>query len=161
MKKFFAMLGRAVLVGIFVVVVGVGFVQPATAAIAQAVPSLAPFAQAVNVLPEVVTAFISGFFAFWLTQGVKAILAFTGVDVSGLAAAVTAFVVNLVVDFINGLLATQSPAIQDVIVQILVLLVSLVSMYGIHYTYRALKNPNAPRPFGLKAPQASQAPPKR
>jgi len=115
-----------------------------TSAFAQGpLPVPAPF-----VVPPVFIAFVAGFFAFLGTQGVKAILALTGIDLSGGLAVIVAAVVNVVVDYLGKLIGTQTTDQQALIAQALVLVVSLLAMYGVHYAYRGLKGAS---PFSLNA----------
>lgn len=151
MKNIFKMIGRALVVGAVFVGLTVALIQPVAAQVLHAPIVAVQLLQGGTavVVDPVVTAFVTGFVSFLLTQGVKALVAMTGVDLTGFLAAAVAFVVNIIIDQVNGLLALQSADASTVIVKILVLLVSLASMYGIHYTYRGLKNPSPPKAFGL------------
>lgn len=79
-------------------------------------------------LPEPLQVLIAGFIATLVTEGLKALGAVFGVDLSGKAALVTAAIVTAVVFFLNALLAQIPPEFEPVANAILALLVAI----GVH-----------------------------
>ena len=79
---------------------------------------------------------IKGLLTFLITQGVKAFLALFGKDMSGVTAAVVAVIVGSTVFFIDGVLALVPVEYVDSVGAFLTLLVSLLSAFGIHYSYK-------------------------
>ena len=91
-----------------------------------------------NLPPEIV-AFVTGVVAFAVTQGIKVALNTFGVDLSGYAAAITALLVNIALAFGAGLLAKVPTDLQGFVLQALVLLIGILTTFGSHRVYTALK----------------------
>jgi len=79
---------------------------------------------------------IKALLTYLITQGIKALLALFGKDIEGVAAAVAAVVVGSAVFFIDGMLALVPVEYVDSVGAFLALVVSLLSAFGVHYTYR-------------------------
>ena len=79
---------------------------------------------------------IKGLLTFLITQGAKALVGLFGKDFSGTAAAITAVVIGSILFFVDGLLALVPVEYQDSVGAVLALIVSLLSAFGVHYTYK-------------------------
>ena len=79
---------------------------------------------------------IKGLLTFLITQGAKALVGLFGKDFSGVAAAITAVVIGSILFFVDGLLALVPVEYQDSVGAVLALIVSLLSAFGVHYTYK-------------------------
>jgi len=79
---------------------------------------------------------IKALLTYLITQGVKALLALFGKDMAGVAAAVAAVVIGAIIFFIDGVLALVPVEYVDSVSAFLALVVSLLSAFGIHYTYQ-------------------------
>ena len=79
---------------------------------------------------------IKALLTYLITQGIKALLALFGKDMAGVAAAVAAVAVGAIVFFIDGMLALVPVEYVDSVGAFLALVVSLLSAFGIHYSYK-------------------------
>jgi len=79
---------------------------------------------------------IKAFLTFAITQGIKAVLALFGKDMSGMTSAVAAVVVGSILFFIEGVLALVPAEYADSVSAFLALVVALLSAFGIHYVYK-------------------------
>ena len=79
---------------------------------------------------------IKALLTYLITQGAKALLVLFGKDFSGFASAITAVVIGSVLFFADGILALIPVEYQDTVGAALALIVSLLSAFGIHYTYK-------------------------
>ena len=79
---------------------------------------------------------IKALLTYLITQGIKALLALFGKDIEGVAAAVAAVVIGAIIFFIDGVLALVPVEYVDSVSAFLALVVSLLSAFGIHYSYR-------------------------
>ena len=79
---------------------------------------------------------IKGLLTFLITQGFKAFLGLFGKDMSGKVAAIAAVIVGAAIFFIDGMLAQVPVEYVDSVSAGLALVVSLLSAFGIHYTYQ-------------------------
>lgn len=83
-------------------------------------------------LPDELKVIIASFITLLVTEGLKALGALFSLDLSGRVAAVTAAIVAAVVFFADALLAKIPPEFEGVANSILLLLVSILSAYGLH-----------------------------
>ena len=83
-------------------------------------------------LPEELKAILAGFVAVAVTEGLKALGALFGIDLSGKVAAVTAAVVSVIVFFADAFLARIPAEYEGVANAVLMLLVTILSGYGLH-----------------------------
>jgi hypothetical protein len=83
-------------------------------------------------MPEDLKAILAGFIGMLVTEGLKALGDLLHIDLSGNAAAVTAAIVTAIVFFADVLLAKIPPEFEGVTNSILLLLVAILSAYGIH-----------------------------
>ena len=81
---------------------------------------------------------IKALLTYLITQGIKALLALFGKDIEGVAAAIAAVAVGAIVFFIDGMLALVPVEYIDSVSAFLALIVSLLSAFGIHYSYKNL-----------------------
>ena len=81
---------------------------------------------------------IKALLTYLITQGIKALLALFGKDIEGVAAAIAAVAVGSIVFFIDGMLALVPVEYIDSVSAFLALIVSLLSAFGIHYSYKNL-----------------------
>ena len=79
---------------------------------------------------------IKALLTYLITQGAKALLGLFDKDFSGAAAAITAVVIGSILFFLDGILALVPAEYQDAVGAALALIVSLLSAFGIHYTYK-------------------------
>jgi len=79
---------------------------------------------------------IKALLTYLITQGIKALLALFGKDMAGVAAAVAAVAVGAIIFFIDGVLALVPVEYVDSVGAFLALVVSLLSAFGIHYSYK-------------------------
>ena len=79
---------------------------------------------------------IKALLTFLITQGAKALVGLFGKDFGGMASAITAVVIGSALFFADGLLALVPVDYQDTIGAALALIVSLLSAFGVHYTYK-------------------------
>lgn len=79
---------------------------------------------------------IKGLITFLVTQGLKALANLFGFDFEGWASALVAIVAGAVIFFIEGVLGLVPVEQQPLVSAIIALVVSLLSAFGIHYTYR-------------------------
>lgn len=79
---------------------------------------------------------IKALLTYLLTQGIKALLALFGKDVSGWASAFTAVAVGAVLFFIEGLLALVPEAYAESVNAGLAFIVVILGSFGTHYTYK-------------------------
>lgn len=79
---------------------------------------------------------IKALLTYLITQGVKALLALFGKDMSGMTSAVAAVVIGSVIFFIDGVLALVPAEYVDSVGAFLALVVSLLSAFGVHYSYK-------------------------
>lgn len=93
------------------------------------------------VLPDALVLLITGFVMFVVTQGVKNVLSWFGVDLSGLAAGITAAVVGVIVALLNGWLGMIPPEWAPIANQVLQLIVLLLTGFGAYRIYQGLKQP--------------------
>jgi hypothetical protein len=85
-------------------------------------------------LPNDLKLILTPFVAFLVTEGLKALGALFGVDLSGRAAAVTAAVAGALFFFADSLLARIPPEGEAIANGALAFLVVILSAYGIHRT---------------------------
>jgi hypothetical protein len=85
-------------------------------------------------LPEELKVIILPLITALVTEGLKAIGALFGVDLSGKAAAVVAAIAGALFFFADALLAKIPPEFEGVANAVLMLLVSILGAYGIHRT---------------------------
>jgi len=79
---------------------------------------------------------IKALLTYLITQGIKALLALFGKDMAGVAAAIAAVAVGAIIFFIDGVLALVPVEYVDSVSAFLALVVSLLSAFGIHYSYK-------------------------
>ena len=79
---------------------------------------------------------IKALLTYLITQGIKALLALFGKDMAGVAAAIAAVAVGAIIFFIDGVLALVPVEYVDSVGAFLALVVSLLSAFGIHYSYK-------------------------
>ena len=79
---------------------------------------------------------IKALLTYLITQGIKALLGLFNKDMEGVAAALTAVVVGAFIFFADGLLALVPAEYIDSVGAFLALVVSLLSAFGIHYSYK-------------------------
>ncbi len=79
---------------------------------------------------------IKALLTYLITQGVKSLLAMFGKDMAGMTAAISAVVIGSILFFIEGMLALVPAEYADSVSAFLALVVSLLSAFGIHYTYK-------------------------
>ena len=79
---------------------------------------------------------IKGLLTFLITQGIKALLGLFGKDMSGMTSAITAVIVGAIVFFVEGVLALVPAEYIDSVGAFLALVVTLLSAFGIHYSYK-------------------------
>jgi hypothetical protein len=127
MKKLF-------FVSLLVVVIAAVFVVPVFALQGNEPPAPSPL-----VLPDALTGLIALGIGFLVTQGMKAISQKFGGDLSGYAAMITAGLVTSIVAFGNSLLSLVPAAYTEPVSIVLTLIVSLFGVFGLHYSYSAIK----------------------
>lgn len=79
---------------------------------------------------------IKGLITFLVTQGLKALANLFGFDFEGWVSALVAIVAGAIIFFIEGVLGLVPVEQQPLVSAIIALVVSLLSAFGIHYTYR-------------------------
>lgn len=83
-------------------------------------------------LPEELKAILLPFITFLVTEGLKALGGLFGVDLSGKVSAVVAAIAGALFFFADVLLAKVPPEFEGVANALLMLLVSILSAYGLH-----------------------------
>jgi hypothetical protein len=124
---------KIIFVSLLVIVIAAVFVVPVFAQGSE------PPAPSPLVLPDALTGLIALGIGFLVTQGMKAISQKFGSDLSGYAAMITAGLVTSVVAFGNSLLSLVPAAYTEPVSIVLTLIVSLFGVFGLHYSYSALK----------------------
>lgn len=87
-------------------------------------------------LPDELVGLISIAVTFLVAEGIKGMVAWFGVDLSGKAAGLTAALTAVVVAFINGLLAFVPVQFSPIAVEILRLVVLLVGAFGAYHVFK-------------------------
>lgn len=98
-----------------------------------------PVEAAPLVLPDALQGLIAIGVGFLVTQGLKAMFVKSGLDLSGVAAQITGGIVTSVIAFGNFLLSLVPAAYVEPASIVLMLVVSIFGVFGLHYSYSALK----------------------
>ncbi len=91
------------------------------------------------VVPDALAGLIAIGVGFLVTQGLKAVFVKNGLDLSGVAAQITGGIVTSVIAFGNFLLSLVPAAYVEPTSIVLMLVVSIFGVFGLHYSYAALK----------------------
>ena len=89
-------------------------------------------------LPPELVSILNGFVILFVTEGLKALGDLLGIDLSGKAAAVTAAIVGVIVFFADALLANIPADYEPVATAVLMLIVTILSAYGLHRTAKRI-----------------------
>ena len=84
---------------------------------------------------------IKGLLTYLVTQGIKAFLGLFGKDMSGWTSAVAASLSAAIIFFIEDILAVLPEEAVPGVNSGLAFAVALLSAFGLHYTYKNVKNP--------------------
>lgn len=91
------------------------------------------------VVPDALAGLIAIGVGFLVTQGLKAMFVKNGLDLSGAAAEITGGIVTSIIAFGNFLLSLVPAAYVEPTSIVLTLIVSVFGVFGLHYSYSALK----------------------
>lgn len=82
---------------------------------------------------------IVGLITMLVTEGLKVVSGWMGLDLSGAGAAVTAGVVALILTFLGALLGLVPPEYHEIAKAVMSLLVVLLSAFGVHSRFKKLE----------------------